>query len=118
MNKILLIAEGDFVSGAFARRFPNCEVNVIAPHKLTTNAYEDKYNLVLVDVPSEVVTVIKEPLKIIHRIGTPVVVVTDAHLSKDALAEMEPLTIFVKPVDPEMVVSLAGAYLDHQRCGL
>ena len=46
-------------------------------------------------------------------------VVTDSNLSKDVMAEVEPLTIFfVKPVDPEMVVSLAGAYLDHPCDGL
>lgn len=119
MNKILIISEGDFVIKAFAGRFPNYDINVIPPHQLPANAFEDKYNLVLVDVPAEVVQVIIEPLKKIHQFGTPIVVVTDSSLSKDVLTEVEPLTIFfVKPVDPEMVISLAGAYLDHSCNGL
>ncbi len=119
MNKILIISEGDFVSKAFVRRFPKYNINVIPPHQLPLNAYEDKYNLVLVDVPAEIVPIMKEPLKMIHQFGTPVVVITDSNLSKDVMAEVEPLTIFfVKPVDPEMVVSLAGAYLDHSCDGI
>ncbi|MBF0505738.1 MAG: hypothetical protein HQL09_02780 [Nitrospirae bacterium] len=115
MKEVVIVSRGSFVSSTFIRRFPNCDINIIPHYRLQRNAYEDKYNLIVPYVSSEEIPAIQEPLKMMcQKLMPPIVAVTDSFVgvSKE-LAELGLFTIFVKPVDAETIVSLAGAYCEN-----
>ena len=120
MRKVLVVSNGTFVSSTFAQRFPNHEIKVTTPHQLPATAHEDKYNLIVLDVPSGEILTIKETLIMMcQKFRTPIVAVTDSFADVSALstelAEAGPFPILVKPVDAEMVVSLGEAFMSSTR---